>query len=137
MSRPDRDPRRRLSRPRMPGELGEAVSVGDAAALIGAELGLADPQAFGRVVAAWPDLVGDAVAAHSEIRSVRDGVIDVAVDSPAWAAEFRYLEADLVARVSRLVGEGVVRSVRASVRAPGGPGPDGRPAPGRRRNEPG
>lgn len=137
MSRPDRDPRRRLSRPRLPGDLGEAVSVGDAAAMIGAQLGLADPQVFGRVVAAWPDLVGDAVAAHSEIRSVRDGVIEVVVDSPAWAAEFRYLEADLVARVSRLVGEGVVRSVRATVRGPGGTRPDDRPPPGRRRNQPG
>jgi len=105
--------------------------------MIGAELGLADPQVFGRVVAAWPELVGEAVAAHSEIRSVRDGVVEVVVDSPAWATEFRYLEADLVARVSRLVGDGVVRSVRATVRTPGGAGPEGRPPPRRRPGRPG
>ncbi len=137
MTRPERDPRRRLSRPRLPGDLGDAVSVGDAAAMIGAELGLADPQVFGRVVAAWPELVGEAVAAHSEVRSVRDGVVDVVVDSPAWATEFRYLEADLVARVSRLVGDGVVRAVRASVRTPGGDGPERRPPPRRRPGRPG
>ena len=49
------------------------------------------------------------VAAHSRVRGVRNGVLEVVVDSPGWATEFRYLESDLVARASRLVGEGVVR----------------------------
>ena len=92
MSRPDRDARRRLSRPRMPGEMGEPVSIGDAAALVGDELGLAEPLVFSRLVEAWPELVGPAIAAHSRVRSVRNGTIEVLVDSPAWASEFRYLE---------------------------------------------
>ena len=110
-----RDTRRRLSRPAIPGELSEPVSIGDAAALVGDELGLAEPQTFARLVDAWNDVVGDAIAHHSRPRGVRNGVLDIVVDAPAWATELRYLEADLVERTSRLVGPGVVTAVRVSV----------------------
>ena len=110
-----RDARTRLSRPKIPGELGEPVSIGDAAALVGDELGLAEPRSFTRLVDAWNDVVGDAVAQHSRPRGVRNGVLDIAVDAPAWATQLRYLEADLVDRASRLVGPGVVTAVRISV----------------------
>lgn len=118
MSRPDRDPRKRLSRPRMPGEMVDPVPVGDAAALVGRELGLAEPLVFTRLVEAWAELVGEVVAAHSRVRGVRNGVLEVVVDSPGWATEFRYLETDLVARASRLVGEGVVAGIRVTVEGP-------------------
>jgi hypothetical protein len=109
--------RRRLSKSSMPGETGEPVSVGDAAAMIGAELGLADPRSFGRLTAAWPEIVGDAIARHSRVRGIRGGVLEVAVDGAAWATQLRYLEADLVEQASRLVGAGVVASVRVSIDA--------------------
>jgi hypothetical protein len=114
-ARRDRDARRRLSRPAIPGELGEPVSIGDAAALVGDELGLAEPRSFARLVDGWTDVVGDAVAAHSRPRGVRNGVLDIVVDAPAWATQLRFLEADLVERASRLVGPGVVSAVRISV----------------------
>ena len=126
MSRPPNDPRKRLSRPKLPGEMGEPVSVGDAAALVGAELGLAEPLVFTRLVDAWPDLVGPAVAAHSRVRGVRNGVLEIGVDSPAWATELRYLESELVERASRLVGAGVVGSVRTVVDGPPGDAPESR-----------
>ena len=100
------------------------MSVGDAAALVGAELGLADPLVFTRVVTMWPELVGETLAARSRVRGVRDGVLEVAVDSPAWATELRYLESELVARASRQVGEGVVRSIHVVVRPPDPPTPE-------------
>jgi hypothetical protein len=110
-----RDARRRLSRPRMPGELGEAVSVGDAAAMIGAELGLASPQVFTRLVDSWPELVGALLAGHSRVRSVRNEVLEIAVDSPGWATEFRYLEHELLARAAERVGPGLVTAIRVMV----------------------
>jgi hypothetical protein len=113
-----------LSRPAIPGELGEPVSIGDAAALVGDELGLAEPRSFALLVNGWNDVVGDAVARHSRPRGVRNGVLDIAVDAPAWATQLRYLEADLVERASRLVGPGVVSAVRVSV----DPGPSETPA---------
>ena len=111
--------RRRLSRPRLPGEPGEPVTLAEAVSLVGRELGLAEPGAFMAVTAAWSDLVGEAVAAHSRVRSIRDGLLDVGVDSPAWATQMRYLSTDLVERASHLLGPGVVTAVRVSVEAPG------------------
>jgi hypothetical protein len=113
--RRSRDSRRRLSRPAVPGELGEPVSIGDAAALVGDELGLAEPRSFARLVDAWTEVVGDAVAQHSRVRCVRNGVLEIVVDAPAWATQLRYLEADLVDRASQLLGPGVVSAVRVSV----------------------
>jgi len=119
------DARRRLSRPAVPGELGEPVSIGDAAALVGNELGLAEPRSLAQLDDAWPDVVGDAVAQHSRPRGVRNGVLEIIVDAPAWATQLRYLEADLVDRASRLVGPGVVSAVRVTVdQAPSGPPPE-------------
>jgi hypothetical protein len=99
----------------VPGEPGEPVSIGDAAALVGDELGLAEPRSFARLVDSWSEVVGDAVAQHSRVRGVRNGVLELVVDAPAWATQLRYLEADLVERASRLVGPGVVSAVRVSV----------------------
>ena len=118
MSRPRRgrgDARRRLSRPAVPGELGEPVSIGDAAAPVGNELGLAEPRSLARLDEGWTEVVGDAVARHSRPRGVRNGVLEIVVDAPAWATQLRYLEADLVERASRLVGPGVVSAVRVVV----------------------
>ena len=100
------------------------MTSGDCAALGGDELGLAEPRSFARLVDSWNDVVGDAVAQHSRARGVRNGVLEIVVDAPAWATPLRYLEADLVDRASRLVGPGVVSAVRVSV----DPGPSG-PAP--------
>ncbi len=125
MTRPGRsgrDPRRRLSRPRLPGEPGEPVSIADAAAIVGSELGLADPGAFSRLAGGWPEMVGEMLAAHSRVRSIRGGVLEIGVDAPAWATELRYLESDLLDRAAREVGPGVVTSVRVVVEPPRAPG---------------
>jgi hypothetical protein len=104
-----------LSRPGIPGELGEPVSIGDAAALVGNEFGLAEPRSLASLIDSWNDVVGDAIAHHSRPRGVRNGVLEIVVDAPAWATHLRYLEADLVEHASRLLGPGVVSAVRISV----------------------
>jgi predicted nucleic acid-binding Zn ribbon protein len=99
----------------MPGETGEPVAVGDAAAMVGEQLGLAEPRSSARLQEAWTEIVGDAIARHSHVRGVRKGVLDVVVDGPVWATQLRYLDADLVEAASRLVGPGVVNAVRVTV----------------------
>jgi predicted nucleic acid-binding Zn ribbon protein len=99
----------------MPGESTDPVSVGDAAALIGKELGLASPLVLTRLVDAWSEMVGDVLAGHSRVRSIRNDVLEIAVDKPAWATEIRYLEEDLLHRAAQRVGPGVVTSIRVYV----------------------
>jgi hypothetical protein len=116
MKRPRRDDeRRRLSKGVMPGDTGEPVSIGDAAAMVGDQLGLAEPRTSARLREAWRAIVGDAIAQHSHVRGVRNGMLDVIVDGSVWATQLRYLEADLLAATSRLVGDGVVTGVRVTV----------------------
>jgi predicted nucleic acid-binding Zn ribbon protein len=72
-----------------------------------------------KVFAAWPELVGDGVAAHCVPRALRDGHLVVAVDEPGWATQLRWLEADLVGRLGEVLGEGQVTRVDVVVTPPG------------------
>ena len=79
-------------------------------------LGVPSAGVLAALFSAWPELVGDAVGAHSRPRSLRDGVLVVAVDEPAWATQVRWLESDLLVRLGEVLGEGVVQSIDVRVR---------------------
>ncbi len=73
------------------------------------------PDVFETLNASWREIVGDAIAAHAEVRSVRSGECTIAVDGPAWATQLRYGSSDLLARVNERCGEGSVTSIRVVV----------------------
>lgn len=93
----------------------EPVPLSDALAQVGAELGIAPGDAHGRLEARWSEVMGDDVAAHARLVSVRDGVLTVAVDDPIWATQLRYLETAVVTRATALLGPSVVASLRVRV----------------------
>jgi hypothetical protein len=93
----------------------EPVSLSDTLAAVGAELGIPAGNVHGVLDDRWVDVVGDDVAAHARLVSVRDGVLTVAVDDPIWATQLRYLETAVVERATALVGQGAVTSVRVRV----------------------
>ena len=88
----------------------------DALAAVRPELGLPVDDVMVTLTARWADVVGDDVAAHAWLLSVRDGVAAIAVDSPPWATQLRYLEPALVARSREVTGSDAVRSVSVRVR---------------------
>jgi predicted nucleic acid-binding Zn ribbon protein len=96
----------------------EPVSLGDAIAAVGKELGLPEPNALAALTAAWPDIVGAQVATHASVRSVRDGTCTVEVDAAGWATQIRYAEQQVVERAAACCGPGVVTSVRVVVAGP-------------------
>lgn len=96
---------------------GEPRPLQDALRALGRELGLPDPGVVARVGAMWEDVVGPALADHTSVRSVRDGICTVVADGPAWATQLRYLAKDLVDRVESVLGPGVVLDVRVVVEA--------------------
>ncbi len=71
------------------------------------------------VVTNWADLVGPALAAHTRPVRVVDGVLHVACDHAAWAAEVRRLTPELLVQLHERVGEGAIGSVAVRVRPPG------------------
>jgi predicted nucleic acid-binding Zn ribbon protein len=94
------------------------VPIGDAIAAVGEELGVGDPRTLGRLERAWPELVGTAVAEHARIRSLRRGVLTIAVDAAPWATQLRYLESEIVERAASLLGAETVTHARVVVEGP-------------------
>ena len=67
------------------------------------------------VFARWEQVVGPEVAAHAEPRSLRDGVLVIAVDQPAWATQLRFLGPELLARVREATGSSDVAEIHVKV----------------------
>jgi hypothetical protein len=64
----------------------------------------------------WAEVVGDELVDHAAPISIEDGTLRVEVDGPAWASHLRWAEVDIVTRLDRLIGPGVVTSVSTRVR---------------------
>ncbi len=94
------------------------VSLHDAVAAVGHELGLPEPGGLHGLIEAWPEIVGPALAPHTRVRSVRDGECVVEVDGAAWATRLRYSTDTVLAAVARRFGADVVTRVKVVVAAP-------------------
>lgn len=66
----------------------------------------------GRVFAAWPEVVGPAIAPRTQPRFLKDGVLFVEVSSAAWANELALLKPGLLQQLDRRLGRGIVKDVR-------------------------
>jgi Dna[CI] antecedent DciA-like protein len=79
-------------------------------------LGLGELAAAGRLFRSWEEIVGPEVAARSQPLSLRDGVLRIQTDSPAWAAEVRYLAPELLRRANAALGRELARELKVSLR---------------------
>ncbi len=71
---------------------------------------------LGDVVAAWPEAVGDAIAANAwPARVGRDGTLHVHASSSTWAFELAQLEPTLRARLRGLLGDTAPARLRFAV----------------------
>ena len=95
----------------LPGGRPDPRAVGESVDRLAATLGIDS-----RLLTRWPELVGDALAERTRPRSLRGGTLVVAVDDPAWAAQLRWLEADLVARLNDVLGADRVTRIEVQVR---------------------
>ncbi len=60
---------------------------------------------------AWPEIAGRVVAAHSQAEAVRDGVLIVSADTPAWAQELQMRQRELLELLAGRVGPRVIREI--------------------------
>ncbi len=90
--------------------------LGDSLDRITRSLGGPPAGALATVFSRWAEIVGPAVAAHTEPLSLVRGTLAVAVDQPGWAAQLTYLEADLLRRIAEVAGPAAVQRVRVTVR---------------------
>jgi predicted nucleic acid-binding Zn ribbon protein len=90
----------------------EIVRIRDVLDGFGVKVGLGRSRDANVIWSRWIELVGDAIAAHAEPSSLRDGVLKVWADSPTWAAELGYLVGEIKARANALIGRPAVTEVR-------------------------
>lgn len=65
--------------------------------------------------ARWEDLVGAQIAAHTRPVRLHGGVLVLAVDSPAWATQLRYLGPRIMAALNDDLGAGTVTRLTIQV----------------------
>jgi len=63
----------------------------------------------------WDEVAGASIAAHTRPVRVRDGVLLVATDDPAWAAELRWLGDELAARAREVLGDPSIERIEVRV----------------------
>lgn len=65
----------------------------------------------GRVLTAWPQVVGARVASVSRPTQLKDGVLYVRVQSAAWRNELSMLRVRIIQQLNDAVGENVVTAI--------------------------
>jgi predicted nucleic acid-binding Zn ribbon protein len=78
-------------------------------------LGAPKARELATLFARWETVVGREIAQHAEPRSLRDGVLILLVDQPAWATQLRYLVPELLARISSGVSLSAVTEIQIRV----------------------
>jgi predicted nucleic acid-binding Zn ribbon protein len=79
-------------------------------------LGAPSAGALDELFRRWPEAAGPELAAHTRPLGVRDGVVVVAVDDPAWSTAVRFAEAGLLSRLATVLGGQAVTRVEVRVR---------------------
>jgi len=102
----------------LPEHLGAPRQIGDSVELLRRRYGLAEPGTVEAVRDGWTTLVGEVLAARSEVIDLRDGTLRVRVDDSAVAQRLQWDQARITAGVAP---EGVVRtlSIRVSPKRSG------------------
>lgn len=85
--------------------------------------GLAPLLAQLEVFAAWPAAVGTAMAQHTWPLGLKEGVLTVGTDHPAWRQELHFRQAQVLEALAARLGKGVVKGIHSVV----GQRPDGVP----------
>lgn len=83
-----------------------------------AGMGAPTVEAIVAVHEGWETIVGRELVEHAHPLAIEAGRLRVGVDSPVWASHLRWSEAEIVARIDRLVGPGVVTSVTTRIVRP-------------------
>lgn len=60
----------------------------------------------------WQEIVGDKIARQSQPESLRDGVLQVRVENPAWLHHLRFLERDLCHKLNKQLPSLEIKELR-------------------------
>ena len=64
------------------------------------------------ILGAWNEIVGAAVAAHSQPRSIRNRILFVDVSHSTWTQQLQFLKPTLLEKVNNFLGEPLIQDIR-------------------------
>jgi len=64
------------------------------------------------ILGAWDEIVGAAVAAHSQPRSIRNRILFVDVSHSTWTQQLQFLKPTLLEKVNHFLGEPLIQDIR-------------------------
>jgi predicted nucleic acid-binding Zn ribbon protein len=91
---------------------GRPVAVGSVVPQVLAELGLGEAAAVLRIQQAWEAAAGAAIAAHARPAVLRGTLLEVAVDSSAWAQHLMLERPRILAALRERLGDAAPRDLR-------------------------
>ena len=84
------------------------------------DLGLDESARALRILEGWPGAVGAEVASHARPIALRNGALEVAVDSSAWCQTLRLRAPELLGALARSLGDDAPSSLWFRLAAPDG-----------------
>lgn len=63
------------------------------------------------IISSWPEVVGTLIARHTKSLSVKNGVLNVKVDSASLKNELMFLRTELVSRLNQKAGKEIVKEI--------------------------
>ena len=94
-------------------------------------LGLDDRLRQCRALVIWETVVGPQIAAHTRPHKIRDGVMEVCVDQPAWMQQLHLMKPQILGRLNAELGEDALKDIylrRGKIAARAEQAPSGPPA---------
>lgn len=75
------------------------------------KLGISKKMKEQRTLKLWKEVVGERISQHTHPFRIRKGVLFVKVDSSAWLAQLGYLKEDIIYKLNRKGGTGVIKDI--------------------------
>lgn len=82
------------------------------------DLGAAPVRETNSLLTRWAEVVGRDMAAHTEPVGIRNGVLVVHTDDPAFGQSLEWREAEFLQRLAVVLGDGVVTGLQVRIRPP-------------------
>lgn len=99
-----------MSRPRRP-KLQQAARAGDLIEKLFKGLGLADRIQQYRALIIWEEVVGPQIAARTRPVKIRENILEVNVDQPAWMQQLQLMKPKILAGLNTQLGKGTIKDL--------------------------
>ena len=99
-----------MSRPRRP-RMKQAARAGDLVDKLLKGLGLDDRMQQYRALVIWEQVVGPQIAARTRPVRIREGILEVNVDQPAWMQQLQLMKPKILAMLNAELGKATIKDL--------------------------